>query len=178
MKKSLFTIIALGLSVLSACGGGGGGGGGDNPTPTQPATAIIKLATSGTLASGTDIGAINLTGVLPAGVTVKATPDSANPAKLVANAGVVTASGVATGANVLVTAIYTAAVGGVPGKVDITVIDAGGFGTGEFVTVRCDIASGTTVTAGNFSQPINFTADDVNGVAINGLTLGYTVDIK
>jgi hypothetical protein len=113
---------------------------------------------------------------LPAGVTVKATPDG-NSSDLVTDSGVVTASGaavvVAAGESPASTfATYDPATG----KVTIQVYDQDGFGIGEFVTVTCNIASGTTPKAASFGLE-GFTPKDLNGAPINGLTPGYTVDI-
>lgn len=113
-----------------------------------------------------------MSGVLPSGVTIKATPDTQNPSVLVTNSGVVVASGV-VGRNASTLATYNAATR----KVNIQVYDQDGFGTGEFVTVTCDIVSGTTATAGSFGLE-GFTPKDLNGAEINGLTPKITVDMQ
>ena len=161
-------ILALGLTVLSACGGGGSG---EMQGPPRTGTAVLKIETTGVLAQGTMIGGIVVTGVLPSGVTVKATPDVQNHSVLVTDSGVVAASGV-TKANASAFATYDPATG----KVSILVYDQDGFGIGEFVTVTCDVASDASPTAGNFGLE-GFTPKDLNGAQIDGLTPGYTVDI-
>lgn len=161
--------IAIPLLLIAACGGGGGGGGGK----AQPTTAVLKISTQGTLAGGTQIGGIDISVNLPAGVTAKATAD-ANSGKLVTDAGVVTASGVAAGTNATALAVYTA---GPPAVVSINLANPNGFGTGEFVTVDCDIAAGHSPKSADFSLA-GFTAVDLNGAAIAGLTPGFTADIK
>lgn len=175
MKKltlSSLPILALALFTLSACGGGGGGGGGTTPAPpaqTSPTAAVVKISTTGTLASGALIGGIDMTITLPAGVTVKST---ANPPET--DAGVVAASGVAAGS--MIETNYTAATSGTAGTLRILVANANGFGMGEFATVHCNIASGSTPTAGEFSLP-TFTAKDLNGAALSGLAPDFTADI-
>jgi len=57
------------------------------------------------------------------------------------------------------------------------VANAGGFGTGEFVTVNCDIASGSYPHAADFSLSDPSVAD-LNGASITGLTAGFTADIQ
>lgn len=170
ISLSTLLILALGLTMLSACGGDSSSA----PLPSRPTTAVIKIETTGTLGQGTMIGGITVTGVLPAGVTVKATPDVQNPAVLITDSGVVIASGAAvavvTGENASAFATYDPATG----KVDIQVYDQDGFGAGEFVTVTCDIASGTR--PGSFGLE-GFTPKDLDGAPIDGLTPGYTVNI-
>lgn len=168
VREILFT--ALALFTLSACGGGGGGGGNGE---TQPTTAVLKISTQGSLAGGTQIGGINISINLPAGVTVKATAD-ANSGLLVTDAGVVTASGAAAGTNATVLAVYTA---GPPATVSINLANPNGFSTGEFVTVNCDIAAGNSPKSADFSLA-DFNAVDLNGAAVTGLTPGFTAGIK
>lgn len=174
MKNVRYSGLMLAIFVFCigfACTGS------DNSSPSQPTTAVVKILSSGTLASGVNIGGINVTLVLPSGVTVKATPGSANSTVLVTNPGVVVASGVATGANIFSSATYSAAAGGVPGQAVVHVANAVGFGTGEFVTVNCDISAGSFPAASDFHL-IDFAAVDLNGAAITGLTAGLTADIK
>jgi hypothetical protein len=85
---------------------------------------------------------------------------------------VVTASGVTS-----VNAAAFATVDQPDRRLQIQVYDQNGFGTGEFVTVACDIASGATPTAGNFGLE-GFIAKDLNGADIDGLTAGLTVDLQ
>jgi hypothetical protein len=172
MKKtsiSSLSILILGLTILSACGGGSSS---SAPQPSGPTTAVIKIQTTGILGSGTLISGITVTGVLPAGVSVKATPDAQNPSVLVTNPGVVLVSGV-TGSNAQAP-INT--FNPTDRTLGINVVDQDGFGIGEFVTVHCDIASGTTTTAGGFGIT-DFVYKDLNGALISGLTPTFTVDI-
>jgi hypothetical protein len=166
MKKitmlSYLLVLYSAMALISGCGGGGG-------SSAPPTTAIVKLSTSGTLPSGTLIGGIDVTLILPASVTVKSTTPPET------DGGVVTASGVAGGS--LVVGNYSAATSTLPGKVRIGLVNATGFGTGEFATVNCDIAAGNTPTAGGFSL-VNFTAIPATGSAITSLTPGLTADIR
>lgn len=168
MKRMLISLLMLmTMSLLSACGGGGGGG------TAAPTKAVVTIATTGTLASGTLIGGIDIALNLPAGVSVKATSDAANPAVLVTDSGVVAVSGVAAGANSTALGTYTAT----PNAVAIKVVNADGFITGEFVTVNCDIAPGTTAAAADFTMGA-MTAVDLNGAEIEGLAAHMNVTLQ
>ena len=163
MRRMSLFIPIISLLMITACGGGGA---------AAPTKAIITISASGPLANGTLIGGIDSALNLPAGVSVKATADAANPAALVTDAGVLAASGVAAGTNTTVLGTYTPA----PPAVTIKVINPAGFGTGEFVTVNCDIAAGSMVKAFDFSATA-LTAVDLNGAAITGLNAGLTVEL-
>ena len=164
MKKttlSVLLIFIIALLVTSGCGT-------TNTSDTQPTTATITILSQGT---STQIGGIEVTLVLPSGVSVKSTADSTNASVQDTNAGVVAASGAAAGANTDTMATYSA------GKVKVHLVNANGFGVGEFVTVNCDIASGSSPKAADFSVT-DFNAVDLNGAAITGLTPAFTADIK
>jgi hypothetical protein len=164
----LLPVLCLWLTLFAACGGYTS----NDPQPVAPTTAVVKISATGQLDPGRMIGGITVSGVLPAGVTIKAAPDAQNSSVLVAARNAVLASGV-VGKNASALATYNAATR----KVNIQVYDQDGFGTGEFVTVTCDILSGTTPTAGGFGLE-GFTAKDLNGVDINGLTATITVDLR
>ena len=171
MKKTALSgllILMIALVAMSGCG--------KKHDDSPSTTATIKILSQGT---GT-IGAITVTAVLPAGVTVKATPDSVNTAALVTDPGVVEVSGVAVGTNTLATGTYTVATASAPGKVMISMVSLGtnsnGFGPGEFVTVTCDIATGSSPKAEDFSVS-DFIAKDLDGAEIATLTAGLTVDM-
>ncbi len=170
MNKTTLTgllVLILSLFVISGCGGSGGD---DPPTPVQPTTAVVTLMSQG---AGT-IHGIGVTVALPAGVTVKASPDPTNSSVMVTDAGVVAASGAAAGAGTNILATYTATPSG---KVAIHVANAAGFATGEFVTIMCDIAAGSSPAATDFSVT-DFTAFDGNGVEIDVMTVNHTADIQ
>lgn len=177
MKKltMLGMLVAAGALIVTA---GCGGGGGSTPPPPQPTTASLKISTSGTLPNGTQIGTVDVTIVLPSGVTVAAEPDPLNPNALITAPGVVEASGVAAVSDLSLNT-YTPADSANPGKVIVRIINANGFGTGEFVTVNGNIAAGNFPKASDFSLPSDaFTLRDINGVDIDGLTAGFTADIR
>ncbi len=178
MKKTLlFGLLLSFITLFTIAGCGPSDGDDDTPAPpAQPTTAVVKLLSQGT---GTLHG-IDATVVLPAGVTVKATPDAVNTSVMVTDAGVVAASGAAAGASTSAIATYTAATAtpsGAAGTVVVHVANPGGFATGEFVTITCDIATGSFPVSADFSVT-GFGAVDGNGVAIAGVTAGYTVDIQ
>jgi len=166
MKKtslSILLIVTLGLAMLSACGGGS-----STSTQPSPTTAVLTLLTSG---PSTTIYGIEVTVVLPAGVTAKST---ISPPQT--DTGVVTATGKAAG-SLNITGVYTAATSTVKGTVHIVLPTTLGFGTGEYSAVNLNLVSGNTPTAGGFSLT-NFKPVDDKGVDIIGLTPGFTVSIK
>lgn len=151
---------------------------GNDVTHQQPTTAALTIISQGTLTTGTQIGAVDVTVNLPSGVIVQATPDSVNPAVLVMNTGVVVASGVTATANTYMTGAYIAATVTEPGKVVVKLVNANGFGTGEFVTVNCNVATGVFPVAADFNLT-DFKAFDLNGAEIiPRLTAGFTADIR
>jgi len=131
-------------------------------TPIVPPTSgVLKLATSGT---ANTIGAIDVTVDLPAGIKVAADPVSGEAA-----AGVVAISGAANvGDGKLTLSRFTPAGSGTPAQLHIIVINAAGFGPGEFVTIRFELDTG-----GSF--PLSATAFTLSGfspVGLNGTALG------
>jgi hypothetical protein len=130
--------------------------------------------------AGTKISGIEVTVVLPQGVTVAAAPSAVNPAVQEANAGVVTISGVADPAvftQVKPTAIFTPASATKPGTVFLSLPASADFNPGEFVTVITAITPGTFPKATDFSLT-GFTAFDPNGAPINGVTGSFVADIR
>jgi hypothetical protein len=153
----LCVLIALGM--LAACGGGGGGGG----AAAAPTKAVITLSSSGTLAPGTQIGAIEATINLPADVTA---PQAVPLMSLVTSTDVVNAAGSAAGAE-FVYAVYSAT------TVTVDVAKSTGFSTGDFAQVTCDIVSGHRPAAKDFSMG-DVTVKDLGGATIPGITVTYT----
>ena len=156
MKKtslSILLIAALGLAMLSACGGSSS----STPQPRfQPTTAVLTLSTTATstIPVGTTINSYIATIPLPPGVTVKTIPGSSET-----GTGVVTASASATGA--LISGLYTAATGTFPGTVKVYMISAAGLTAGDFCIVNADIPAGYYPTASSFAAP---TLDDATGL--------------
>jgi hypothetical protein len=158
MKKtslSTLLILALGLAMLSACGGDSSSA----PLPSQPTMAVLTLSTTGSIPDGTSVNSYEVTITLPDGVTVKASPDNVNPAKLVTNPGVVTAAGTASGA--LISGDYTPATDTSPGTVKVYVASANGFDPGVFCKVKCNLAAGHSPKASDFTP---LTLDDATGI--------------
>jgi len=137
----------------------------------QPTTAVVTLSTAvtGAIPPTTTINGYDVTITLPAGVTVKASPDSVNPAILVTDPNVVTAVGSASGSTI--DAVYTAAAGGLPATVKVHVISASGFSAGDFCTITCDIATGSNPLASDFAQP---TLEDATGLDASVSTVNLT----
>jgi hypothetical protein len=172
MKKSTlsaFLILLFALSSLAACHG--------HKSDDQPVKAVITLSTSGALPAGTLIYGARATINLPAGVTAKASPSSADPSQMVTDNGVVVAAGASVGAE-LVLASYTTSTTTPPThSIELNVAKSDGFSTGDFVTVNCDIAAGSNPAATDFPVT-DFEAVDQNGATITGLTVGMTAAIQ
>jgi hypothetical protein len=165
--SGMFFVVAV--MALFGCGGGGGG-------TAQPTTATLKLSTAGT--AGTHISGIEVTVVLPNGVTVAATT-TVDPAVMETNAGVVVLSGATVADPVAFSSLkpiasYTPATG----KVKILLAAQKDFSLGEFVTLNTVIAAGNTPVATDFSLE-GFKAVDANGAAITpALTPSFVADIR
>jgi hypothetical protein len=135
LRNTLRIVLSLAILVMTGCGGGGGdsGGSGGSGGNTQPTTAVVTLATQGTLPSGTTIGGINVvlnyatnTGLSITDTNVVASGAGANPD--------------------LFTALTSTA-----GEVNIALIKLSGIQTGQFATATFSIAPGFTPTQANFS---------------------------
>jgi hypothetical protein len=160
------------LVSLVACGGGGGGS-----SPAQPTKAVITLSMTGSLPTGTLIYGTQATVNLPAGVTAKASPSSSNPQVMVTDAGVVSASGQAAGAESVLATYLTSSTTPATHKVALHMAKSVGFSVGEFAVVNCDIAAGSFPAAVDFTVT-DFTTFDSNGLTISGLAAGLTAAIQ
>jgi len=161
-KRWMSLVLAAALGLLPGCGGGSGGSAaaaGTGPTIT------LNPSVQGTLAPGTRIGSLDLTLSLPAGVTVKADSNG----QVLDSA--VQPSGAAAGA--LAVAAYTPADATHPGRLRIILIQAGGFSTGAFGTIRCDLAGVPAPAAAAFGLS-GLAVTDVDSVPIAGLTASLT----
>ena len=166
------------LVSLVACGGGGGGGSATpTPSPVQPTKAVITLSMTGSLPSGALVYTTQATLNLPTGVTVKASPSSANPQVMVTDTGVVSASGQAAGAETVLASYLASSTTASTSKVDLYMAKSGGFSVGEFAVVNCDIAAGHFPAATDFTIT-NFKTFDSNGLTISGLSAGLTATIQ
>jgi hypothetical protein len=154
---ALLAIICLAL--LAGCGGGGGGGSSSGPTVTT------TLKTAGLLATGQTIAGLDVTLEFPVGVTVKTDPSTGK-----VESSVVQISGVANPSEATIGATYTPATANSRGKLHLIVASARGFGVGEFITIRCNITPGATITATDFTLGSFFEASDLNGNIISSLT--------
>ena len=161
------------LVSLVACGGGGGGG----SAPVQPTKAVISLSMTGSLPSGALVYGTQATLNLPTGVTVKASPSSANPQVMVTDTGVVSASGQAAGAETVLATYLASSTTASMSKVELYMAKSGGFSAGEFAVVNCDIAAGHFPAAADFTIT-DFKTFDSNGLTASGLTAGLTASIQ
>lgn len=130
-----------------------------------PQIALLKISTSGTLPTGKSIGGIDFTMDLPSGVTVDGDA---------ASSGAVEVSGVASTGTSISLATFTAP------KLRTMLANANGFGTGEFVTVGCNLATGSTFTDAALAAALSaatLTVSDLTGTPITGLTLTGTVKV-
>jgi len=154
-KKMLAVLLPVSVVVIVSvnCGGSGGNNGAGSGENNGAHQAVLKLSTTGT---GMTIAAIDVTVQLPADVTYH----DAAP------------SGVATAANPLI-----AVNPNVPGTVHIGMITVAGFGTGEFFTMNCDIAGGSTPSAADFLI-VHFSAVDLAGRRIDSLAPIISVEMR
>jgi hypothetical protein len=103
----------------------------------------LKLKLVGKLPNGGTAGGVQLTVKLPSAVTV-------NAAGGIVDATAAAASGVAAGNGIMV-ANYRPAAGELAGSLAMALVSANGFATGEFAFVVCNIATGKSVSASDFS---------------------------
>ena len=168
ITAALFILMTTTL-VIAGCGGKAN-------SPAPPKTAIVKIASEGTLPSGTVIGGIDLTITLPAGISVKSADNPPQP-----DNGVVAASGVAANSSIM--AKYTPA----KGTLHIVIANAEGFGTGEFVTINCDLAGSAPTetdikvpdfTVSGLSTSQTTTGTQTTITELIGLTAGITLSLQ
>ena len=166
-KTSLIFIISsiLTFTLNVGCGSSGGNNNGGNGTP-PPTVAVVKISTLGSPSVTPLIGA-QATVRMPAGVSVKTFLNSTQT-----GSNVVIASGNAVAAD-LVMGVYSSA----SGTVNVYVTKASGFASGEFATVNCDIASGASPNAADFSVT-ELIVSDSNGNLITGLTPSIAVTFQ
>ncbi len=160
------TIIGFILcaGALAGCGGGGGG-------KSQPAQAVLKLSTQGSVTARA-INGVQATINLPTGVTISA-DGTTGKIKLSA----LVASGVAAGGSVVAGGHYTAATAAAAGSGKVMVVNTSGFDAGEFATVTCDLAKGVSPTAADFTV-VSSKVVDQNGAALAGVTVAVAVEVK
>lgn len=128
-----------------------------------PARGVLRMLTAG---APDIIAGIDLTLDLPAGVIVHADPITGEVA-----AGVVTVSGVASvGGNRLSSARFTPASGGSPAKLQVILVNVAGFGPGEFVTIRFDLAGGASFPAADAFSVTSLFAKGRDGSGLAGIT--------
>jgi hypothetical protein len=135
------------------------------PPPPIPAGGVLKIGTTGIPAPVSTMTQINVTLVLPPGITV----DTAVP-------GNVTLSGVAAaGAKGVITATFAAGTGTTPGTVAMSVQNTP-FGVGEFATIKFKILDPSlTVPPNTFPTPADFSFTGFSatlhaGVIVGGIT--------
>ena len=132
------------------------------PFISQPTLVTVKVATVGTLSSGTLIGGIKaIVSANPSsGLTIAPSPNGSSTD--------VVASGVASGALLGTNSTNVAAVTLAP-------ISFSGFTTGEFATLTYHVSAGNFPSAGNFSIALDSGPNnliDTNGVSIPGVGVG------
>ena len=166
LSGMFFAITAM---AMFGCGGGGGGG------TSQPTTATLKLLSAGPTAM--QVSGIEVTVVLPAGVTVKTKTPPTTP--LETAAGVVVLSGATVAKPGLLVGIHTPASATAPGTVSVRLTSAGNttFDLGEYVTVNTDILTGNFPTAGGFILT-GFKAFNLDGAEIPGVSSIIVAEIR
>jgi hypothetical protein len=158
-------LLVLLVTTVFGCGGGGGGGGGTTP-PANPTKATLTLSIPN-LPAGTLTGGVQFTLNLPPGVS-PAVLSGTNDAS-----GSVTLTGGATGG--ISQANFTSSA--TAPNILIAIVNATGFGTGNFAVVNCGIATGTTVSASGFSLS-NIQVFDSNGTLIPSATVSIAVQLS
>ncbi|MBU5612948.1 hypothetical protein [Geomonas azotofigens] len=164
-------------------GGGGTGGTVDNgsggtvtpppPPPVQPTSAVVTLATQGSLPQGSAIAGLAVTVGLPPGVTV-ATDANGGVA-----AGVVTGSGQVTAATTVTLTTLIPSTSTTPGSLRVVLASSepAGFTTGEFAKIHCGISEGSFPKATEFSTS-DFRAVDLRGTTITGLSPTFSATVE
>lgn len=148
------------------------------PTTPAPATAttkaVLRLSTQGVLPQGGQLSGLAITIQLPAGTTVATDTNTTVPTVA---PGVVTVSGVAAqaGTTAMLPPVYTPATATAPATLQI--ILAGNFGVGEFVTINCATAPGSTPPSSSTVTPISFTPTDQQLRPVTVLTAGVSVTL-
>ncbi len=135
-------------------------------------TATVRVSTQG---SATALNGIQVTLALPAGVTVKAA--SAPPATgLAPLAGLVSVSGVAPAASTLVSR-YVPANSTAFARLSLGLVSTASFPVGEFATIICDVAPGTSIGGSSFTSASysGFKVVDDTGATISGITFSAEV---
>lgn len=180
MKNIVKGFILLWTTMaLFGCGGGGGGStvgeGSKPPVGTTPTTAVVKLSAE-TLPAGTSLSGLGLTLNLPAGVTVKT--DAAG----VVAPGTVAGPGGTASTGIL--AEFTPAAPPAQAKLALALTSAEkqGLGIGEFATVTCDVAPGTTPSAADFTitevQAVDIPGNKLSEASASGLSIKSIVEFK
>jgi hypothetical protein len=164
MKKMLYPLLLmLFLTLLSACG--------DAPQATKTGTTMKAVIKSTALTATRNIAGINLTITLPPGVAPPLLADgTANPA-----ATVEITSATAAGQN-LPGAIYTPATSAAPATLAVSAIVAAGFSANDQITLHLNVAAGTIPVESDFTL-LSFTAFDINGATVSGLSPTLTATI-
>jgi hypothetical protein len=172
MTRTIKSVLAIISLTLAACGGGGG----STPAPaaTAKTTAVLKIGTQGTLAAGVSLYGVGVIVTLPTGVTV-ATDSSGTVAPSVA-----VVSGVATGGS-MAPPVYTPATASAKATLKLIVVaGATGFGTGEFVTVTCNLPAGNSLQESDFPVSILGGLEPANQLlaAVTGLAPTIAVSLQ
>ncbi len=165
MTRVRFTILPLLAFFMAGLAGCGGGGGLSSPAGTN--TAVVTLSVQGTISS---LGGVDVIVDLPAGVTVAA--DASN--NYAVSSGVLTPQGTAANSS-LVAGRFIPATATSPAKVQIGLINSVGFMPGKFLTMKCDIAPGTTPQASGFSVESGASVIDSTGRPVSGASVTLSV---
>lgn len=153
MKMRTVMLAALMLIMLAVMWGCGSV---ENQGVVSSGTQKSVLMLSG------PVKGIDITLLLPAGVTVKADPYTGETLP-----GVIALSGLNAGmANSYPLGFYTPAYEGSPGRVRIALMSNTAFVAGEFFTVTCDLASGVVPAASDFGYEGLTLYDAATGGAI------------
>ncbi len=172
MKKRILIVLGMFMTLwaLTACGHKSSSTPVETPPPpAAPTSGSVKLSATG----AGSIGGLDLMINLPAGVTVTTADQTTGEVA----AGVVSASGVAAGANTLADAKFIPETATTPAQLHIVMVNPSGFGEGEVITIKFNIAQDATFPTDKsaFSATVNSAvAADNNSTALTGVTIAAT----
>jgi hypothetical protein len=168
-KIRLFALVTIVSILLAACGGGGGGGG----TSAPPTKVLIKISTNG-VPTGTLIGGAQGKLVLPVGVT----PSVAVASDVVGTSDV---SGSIVGYNPSTDSLSRIAsyVTATRTLTFARLEPSTGFAQGEVMTITCNIAANTTVSATDIPAAATIVSVfDTNTQDITGASLPISLTFQ
>ncbi|SNB44959.1 hypothetical protein [Geobacter sp. DSM 9736] len=141
-----------------------------NRTATR---AILKLSTAGALTASNSVGSVEVVINLPQGVSIPL--QDAGTGEIATSA--LTLSGAIPSNATILSGKFTPATLTSPATIMLVLASVSGFPVGEFVTVNCDVATGSVVTPAHFILT-GFQSTDILGAALTGVTPALAVTFQ